>query len=170
RLIVLKALDQNGQGYTSTVVNALNFAVANKSALGIDVINMSLGHPIYEPAATDPLVQAVESAVRAGIVVVVSAGNNGGDPKTHEVGYAGISSPGNAPSAITVGALDMADTAARGDDSIPWYSSRGPSWYDAFQKPDLVVPGHHLVSDIDGDGTLYNTYPQLIVSGSSLDR
>src|SRR5262249_20179915 len=44
RLIVLKALDENGEGYTSAVVNAINFAVAKKAALGIDVINLSLGH------------------------------------------------------------------------------------------------------------------------------
>ena len=113
RLIHLKALDENGEGFTSTVVAALKFAVVNKAALGIDVINLSLGHPIYEPAATDPLVQAVEEAVRAGIVVVASAGNNGGDPVTHQVGYGGINSPGNAPSAITVGAFDMAGTASQ---------------------------------------------------------
>ncbi|MGH3522675.1 MAG: S8 family serine peptidase, partial [Mycobacterium sp.] len=159
----LKVLDANGEGFTSTVANALNFAVANKAKLGIDVINMSLGHPIYEPAATDPLVQAVERAVRAGIVVVVSAGNNGGDPATHAVGYAGINSPGNAPSAITVGAFDMAGTPGRGDDTVPWYSSRGPTWYDGYQKPDLVAPGHHMVSDIDKTSTLYRAYPQYVV-------
>ena len=44
------------------MINALAFATANKAALGIDVINLSLGHPIYESVATDPLVQAVEAA------------------------------------------------------------------------------------------------------------
>jgi serine protease AprX len=162
KLIHLKALDENGEGYTSWVVNAVNFAVANRERLGIDVINMSLGHPVYEPAASDPLVQAVERAASAGIVVVVSAGNNGGDPETHEVGYAGINSPGNAPSAITVGALDMNGTADRSDDTVPWYSSRGPTWYDAYQKPDLLAPGHRLISSIDRESTLYRTYPQFI--------
>jgi serine protease AprX len=79
RFIVLKALDQAGVGYTSNVINAINFAVDNKVAFGIDVMNLSLGHPIYEPAGNDPLVAAVERAVSAGIVVVVSAGNFGGD-------------------------------------------------------------------------------------------
>jgi len=69
RLIGLKVLDKNGAGATSTVLAALQFATANKTALGIDVINLSLGHPIYESAATDPLVLAVEAAVRSGIVV-----------------------------------------------------------------------------------------------------
>ena len=85
---------------------------------------------LLEPAATDPLVQAVELAVRAGIVVVVSAGNYGINPQTGLPGYAGILSPGNAPSAITVGALMTGDTAVRTDDRLAPYSSRGPSWYD----------------------------------------
>ena len=102
KIISLRVLDSNGGGYTSNVIKAVEFAVANRTSLGIHIINLSLGHPIYEPAANDPLVLAVESAVRAGIVVVVSAGNFGQDPNG-VVGYAGISSPGNAPSAITVG-------------------------------------------------------------------
>ena len=111
-LIGLKVLDANGQGYTSSVISAIEFAVANRTQLGIDVINLSLGHPILEPSATDPLVQAVEAASRAGIVVVASAGNFGVDPATGQVGYAGITSPGDAPSAITVGAVDINGTAS----------------------------------------------------------
>ena len=56
---------RRARGYTSDVIAAIEFATANKAALGIDVINLSLGHPIYEPAATDPLVQAVEARRRA---------------------------------------------------------------------------------------------------------
>ena len=79
---MLKVLDENGQGYTSDVINAIEFVTKHKSRLGIDIINLSLGHPILEPAATDPLVQAVEAAVRAGIVVVAAAGNVGVSPST----------------------------------------------------------------------------------------
>ena len=166
RLIVLKALDSTGVGYTSNVINAINFAVANKATLGIDVINLSLGHPIYEPAGTDPLVAAVERAVAEGIVVVVSAGNFGGDPVTREVGYAGITSPGNAPSAITVGALETYQTVARGDDAVAWYSSRGPTWYDGYQKPDIVAPGSHLASDVSSGSALINEYPRGVLKTS----
>ena len=159
KYIALKVLDQNGAGYTSNVIAAINWVVANKSKYHIDVINLSLGHPVYEPAATDPLVQAVENAVAAGIVVVAAAGNFGGDPVTHVTGYAGITSPGNAPDAITVGAVDTAQTMARGDDAVAWYSSRGPTWYDAYQKPDIVAPGSKLVSDVDSRSALYSSYP-----------
>ena len=104
RLLSLKVLNKNGSGRTSDVIRALEFAVANKTRFNIKVVNLSLGHPIFEPAATDPLVEAVEEAIRAGLIVVTAAGNFGTNPKTGQQGYAGITSPGNAPSAITVGA------------------------------------------------------------------
>ena len=108
---------------------------------------MSLGHPPYEDAATDPLDQAVEQAVQAGLVVVTSAGNYGMNPDTGQVGYAGIASPGNTPDALTVGAVMTQDTETRTDDRVAPYSSRGPTWYDGFAKPDVVAPGHKLTSD-----------------------
>src|SRR4030095_3846671 len=93
RLIGLKVLNSQGRGTTDDVVRAIEFAVTNKAVLGIDVLNLSLGHPIFEPAATDPLGQAVEHATRAGIAVVVSAGNFGMSSTSGQTGYAGIASP-----------------------------------------------------------------------------
>jgi serine protease AprX len=146
RLIGLRVLNEQGQGDTANVVRAIEFAIANKDLLGIDVLNLSLGHPIYEPAASDPLVQAVEHATREGIVVVVSAGNFGLNRKTGVSGYGGIASPGNAPSALTAGAVRTFNTVTRVDDRVAPYSSRGPSWYDGFAKPDFVAPGDNLLS------------------------
>ena len=161
KLIGLKVLDANGAGYTSTVIAAIEFAVANKHALGIDVINLSLGHPILESAKTDPMVLAVEKAVASGIVVVCSAGNWGMNPTTKKVGYAGITSPGNARSAITVGAADTHASAARFDDNVADYSSRGPSWYDGYAKPDVVAPGSNLISNASLNGSLFAKHPEL---------
>ena len=146
RLIGLRVLNDKGQGVTANVVRAIEFAIANKDLLGIHVLNLSLGHPIYEPAASDPLVQAVEHATRAGIIVVASAGNFGMNRKTGLPGYGGISSPGNAPSALTTGAVRTFNTVTRLDDRVAPYSSRGPSWYDGFMKPDVVAPGDNLLS------------------------
>ncbi len=168
RLVGLKVLDETGAGRTSHVIAALEFATANRASLGIHVVNLSLGHPIYEPAATDPLVQAVEAAVRAGLVVVVSAGNIGRNPTTGELGYAGITSPGNAPSAITVGALDTRGTISRLDDVVTPYSSRGPSWFDAFAKPDVVAPGHGLVATVSPTSTLATTLASMRVGSEDL--
>ena len=164
RLIVLKALDKTGAGYTSDVIRAIDFAVANKGRFGIHIINLSLGHPIAAPAGADPLVQAVERATRAGLIVVVAAGNMGVNPATGQPGYAGITSPGNAPSAITVGAARTEATVTRGDDRIPNYSSAGPTWYDRLVKPDVVAPGHNIVAVAAKQSTIYKTYPQLLAA------
>ena len=165
RIISLKVLDANGTGYTSSVLRALEFAIENREKLKIDIVNLSLGHPIYESPETDPLVRAVEDAVRSGMVVVASAGNYGLNQETGEVGYAGIASPGNAPSAITVGAVNMHDTADRGDDTAAPYSSRGPAWYSGLAKPDLVAPGHRLVAVGAYNSTLYGAHAERRVWG-----
>jgi serine protease AprX len=159
RLISLKVLDASGSALTSTVLDAIQFAITNRDTLGIDVINLSLGHPILEPAFSDPLVQAVEAASRAGIVVVVAAGNVGRNVVTGVPGYAGILSPGDAPSAITVGAVDTDNTVTRSDDAVPAYSSRGPTWYTALPKPDVVAPGQNLISDAAPGSTLFLELP-----------
>lgn len=156
-LVGLKVLDAEGQGRTSDVIAALDFIAANHARLGVRIVNLSLGHPILEPAADDPLVQAVERASAAGLVVVVSAGNFGQHPETGVSGYAGITSPGNAPSALTVGSLDMHGTWDRRDDTVSPFSSRGPTWYDALVKPDVVAPGHGLFAVSADASTLEET-------------
>ena len=37
----------------------------------------------------------------------------------------------------------------------PAFSSRGPTWFDALAKPDVVAPGVHLVSNTDTSSYLY---------------
>ena len=159
----LKVLDENGAGYTSDVIDAIEFAIANKTALDIDVINLSLGHAPYESATTDPLVRAVEQASAAGIVVVVSAGNIGINPATGLPGYGGITSPGNARSAITVGASQTMGTVGRADDVVGPFSSRGPTWNDRYAKPDVVAPGHKIVQTVGVASNLSVRNPTLRV-------
>ncbi len=83
---------------TDNVVKAIEEAVAD----GMDVINISFGSvSLGPPEEPDPQVEAVENAVAAGVVVCVAAGNFGPERAT-------ITSPGTAPSAITVGAVTNA--------------------------------------------------------------
>jgi serine protease AprX len=175
----LKVLDGTGVGKTSDVISAIEFVIANRSRLNIKVINLSLGHPILSDAADDPLVQAVEQASAAGVIVVASGGNCGEKVSDGSVGYMGITSPGNAPSAITVGAVMTHNTVTRDDDQVAPYSSRGPTWFDAYPKPDVVAPGHLLASDASLSSYLYtqltqnhvqsgNGQPLLELSGSSM--
>lgn len=79
--------------------------------------------------------------------------------KKGEPGYTGITSPGNAPSAITVGAADTKNTVKRGDDAVAKFSSRGPSWFDAYAKPNVIAPGYRLVADATLNSYLYGLLP-----------
>jgi serine protease AprX len=142
RLISVRALGPDGSGYTSDIIAGIDWVVANKALYNIRVLNLSLGHPVYESYKTDPLCRAVKTANDAGIVVVVAAGNDGGIGS----GFGTITSPGNEPNVITVGALDDRGTVSRTDDVLAPYSSKGPTLVDFIAKPDLVAPGTYIQS------------------------
>ncbi len=161
-LVSLRVLDSRGRGTTSDVIAALDWCIANADAHALRVVNLSLGQPAAEPADEDPLAQAVERAWRAGLVVVVSAGNAGGVGS----GYGTISSPGHDPLVITVGALDDHGTASRGDDDVAAFSSRGPTRFDATVKPDLVAAGVAVASLRAAHSTLDREMPEARVPDS----
>ncbi len=163
-LVALKVLDDQGFGFISGVIDAIDYAVANRSALGIRVINLSVGSGIYESYHTDPLAQAAKRAVDAGIVVVASAGNIGQNA-AHEALYGGVTSPGNAPWVLTVGASNHRGTVSRADDTVAVFSSRGPTWIDFSAKPDLVAPGVGIESLADPQGTLYRELHDFLLDG-----
>ncbi len=146
-LINLRVLDENGNGTDSAVIAAIQTAISLQSTYNIRVINLSLGRPIWESYAKDPLCQAVEQAWKAGIVVVVAAGNDGRDLAFNSEGYGTIEAPGNDPYVLTVGAMRSMGTPGAGDDLIASYSSKGPSFIDHISKPDIVAPGN-LVSSL----------------------
>jgi Subtilase family len=103
------------------------------------------------------LCQAVEAAWKAGIVVVVAAGNDGRDTSVN--GYGTITAPGNDPYVITVGAMNTMGTPDRSDDVMTTYSSKGPTAIDHIVKPDLVAPGNRVISLQAGQkATLVNSY------------
>jgi serine protease AprX len=159
-IINLKVLDQNGSGLASTVIAAIEQAIQLQSTYNIRVINLSLGQPVYESYTLDPLCQAVEQAWSAGIVVVTAAGNFGRDNSQGTNGYATITSPGNDPFVITVGATNMHNTPFRFDDTVASYSSKGPTAIDHVVKPDLIAPGNNIISLLASPNcTLVATYP-----------
>ena len=145
-LISLKVLDSHGNGQDSYVIAAIDAAISLKSKYNIRVINLSLGRPLTTSYKNDPLCQAVEAAWKAGIVVVVAAGNDGRDNSQGTKGYGSIYAPGNDPYVITVGATNNKNTATLSNCVIATYSSKGPTGIDHIVKPDLVAPGNRVVS------------------------
>ena len=164
-LLVEKVLDASGQGYISNVIAAIDYAIANKDALRLRVINLSVAAGVYESYNTDPLTLAAKRAVEAGLVVVSAAGNLG-RAADGTAQYGAIGAPGNAPWVITVGASSHNGTADRADDSIAGFSSRGPAPIDYQAKPDLVAPGLGIESLAEAGSTLWNTKPLMRLWGS----
>ena len=163
-LVGLKVLDAQGNGYMSNVIAAIDHAIAVKDLYNIRVINLSVASGVFESYATDPLTLAARRAVNAGIVVVAAAGNLGANANG-DVQYGGITSPGNAPWVLTVGAGSHQGTPHRSDDTLAPFSSRGPTWIDFSAKPDLIAPCVGTESLSDPSSTLYTTHADYLLDG-----
>jgi serine protease AprX len=167
-LVSLKVLDADGRGVISNVIAALDWAITNRAAYNIRVINLSVGAAVTESYDTDPLAQAAKRAVDAGIVVVAAAGNLGknslGEPQ-----YGAITAPGNSPWVLTVGAYSTQGTVTRKDDVMALYSSRGPTAIDYLAKPDLVAPGTGVVSLSEPTSLMYSTKSEYLLDGTQLE-
>ena len=169
--VSLRVLNSQGKGTLSGLLAAVDWVLANRTLYKIRVANMSLGMPAIDSYKNDPACKAVRRMVDAGIVVVVAAGNNGKDSSGRKL-YGGIHSPGNEPSAITVGAMNTYGTDARSDDTVTTYSSRGPTrsystdllgrkHFDNLVKPDLVAPGNKIVGAQAANNYIFTQYPQV---------
>src|SRR6266851_4948602 len=136
-------------GNSPEIVAGIEAAVTD----GMDVLNLSLGEPEVEPTR-DIVVAALNHAADAGVVPVVAAGNDGG-------GGGSISSPANAPQAITVAASTEGDDGPA--DVIAGFSSTGPTPISLELKPDVTAPGVDLLSSLPG-----NTWSAHDWSGTSM--
>lgn len=132
-LVGVKVLDGSGSGTFSDVIKGIQWATDNKDKYNIRVISMSLGGYAWRPWDKDPVALAVEKAYEKGIVPVIAAGNEGPSRGT-------IATPGIAPHAVTIGALDDRGTVDRSDDRMANFTSRGPT-NDGIVKPNVASPG-----------------------------
>jgi len=73
QIISIRALYPDGTGYSSDILSAIDWAIQYRTAYNIRVLNLSLGHPVFESYRTDPMCQAVRKAYDSGILVVVAA-------------------------------------------------------------------------------------------------
>jgi subtilisin family serine protease len=121
-----KVLNRYGWGTSSWIIAGIEWAVTKRA----DIISMSLGG--WPTDGNDPLSLAVDWAFDQGALVVVAAGNLGS--------YFGVTTPGAARKALTVGAVDDSD-------NIAWFSSRGPT-LDYRVKPEIVAPGVGICSSV----------------------
>ncbi len=102
-IINVKVSNDDGSALMKNVIQGLQWVLENKNTYNIRVVNISLNSAVAESYNTSPLDAAVEILWFNGIVVVVSAGNNGNGA---------IYPPANDPFVITVGAVDDKGTAS----------------------------------------------------------
>ena len=137
---------------TPEIVAAIEAAVTDR----MDVVNLSFGE-IEIPPSRDLVSAAMNAAADAGVVPVVSAGNDYSD-----FGNGSISSPANATKVIAVAAASGGH-AAPTPDRIAGFSSAGPTQFTLRLKPDVTAPGSGVLSSVpEGEG-LWDTW-----SGTSM--
>jgi serine protease AprX len=158
RVISVKTAGANGVADVSTVLQGMHWVSAYAGSLDIRVLSLAWGAPSTQSPALDPLNYAVERLWKQGIVVVVAAGNSGPGPST-------VSKPGDDPMVITVGAYDDRGDADPGNDSVPAWSSQGPT-AEGVSKPDLVAPGRTLISTRSPGSTIERENPTALVGSS----
>jgi serine protease AprX len=157
-LVDVRVADSSGQAPTSNIIAGLDWILAHKDQYNIRVVNMSLGSTSASSIAFNPLDKAVEKLWLSGIVVVASSGN-AGDPN----GPVPIGAPANDPFIITVGGLDLNNTAGTSDDfRIPW-SSYGVT-ADGFVKPDIAASGRFMIGPVPANSALATKEPDRVVA------
>lgn len=120
QLIILKALNRNGQGTLKGIIDAINYA----TKLNVDIISMSLG----TSNNVEELHKSIKSSVDKNILVVCAAGNEGDkNGLTDEYSY-----PAAYNEVISVGAVDFKRSASR--------------FTNSNKEVDLVAPGVDIIS------------------------
>ena len=151
RLVNVRVGDSHGAADITQLLAAIDWVVQHRhdNGMNIRVINLSYGTnggKIGYGAA--PLAYAVEVAWRKGIVVVVSAGNDGWSADR-------LTNPAIDPFVISVGAEDTKGTISPSDDTVATYSNKG----SGNRYPDLIAPGSHIQSLRDTNSFIDANFP-----------
>ena len=112
QLVDVRVLDENGIGQLSDVLAGIDWAIANRKAYNIRVLNLSLTSPTTGSFLNDPLCRAARAATSLGITVVAAAGNFGVTASGAEL-LGAMGAPAIEPSVITVGSANHHDTYSR---------------------------------------------------------
>lgn len=138
RAVVGKVLDAEGNGNSQAMLEGIDWIIELKQKIPIHILNISVGvKSDYHTKNEQMMINAVEKAWDAGLVVVCASGNNGPAPMS-------LSPMAMSRIVITVGCHDLGYRAKNGyrcEDC----SGRGPSRYD-IKKPDIVAPGTDIMS------------------------
>jgi serine protease AprX len=149
-LVSVKVGDNTGAADVSQIIAGVDWVVDHADELNIGVLNLAYASGSSLPYTSDPLTYALERAWKAGIVVVVAAGNDGR-------GSHSLASPAIDPYVIAVAAVE-----AKKDPRfvVPSWMSSG----DGVRNPDVSAPGAHIISLRDPLSRIDIEHPEGYVS------
>ena len=154
-LHIYKVLNTSGNGQIDTLTAAIRDILENRRENQVKIINISVGMTDgINQSQQDKLLDIVNEAWKAGIVVVAAAGNNGPGENT-------VTCPGIAKKIITVGSVDDNNPGA-GRGLKRGYSGRGPT-AECVVKPEILAPGTGIRSC-----GIRNPYAFSVKSGTSM--
>ncbi|MCK5022695.1 MAG: S8 family serine peptidase [Candidatus Aenigmarchaeota archaeon] len=131
KIVTVKALRNDGVGYESDIIAAINYCVDNKDLYGISVIAMALGGGSFDGYCDAVFVTSEANyATTQGIFVVAASGNSG---------TANLTAPACGTNVTSIGATNINDT-------IYCATSINPLL-------DLLAPGVGITSTSLGGGT-----------------
>lgn len=150
QLVAIKVLRDDGSGYLSDTVAALDWIYSNNASLNVKVVNMSLGSlTLYTPPCDSeyPAMTTVITNLRnSGVISFAASGNDSSASQ--------MSLPACISTAVSVGAVYDANVGG-----INWGVCTDPT--TTADKvvcitngvPDLQAPGALITSSVNGGGT-----------------
>ncbi len=145
-----------GDSTLQTLMEGLSWAIEQ----GADIVSMSLGFRYYEPLFAQIFDMLI---AQYGILPVVAIGNEN---------HGNTSSPGNAYSAFSVGAIEKMPRGSQVD--VAFFSSGASLVFPGQEpnalvnKPDLVAPGAQIYSCIPPTKTPSGIYEYTYMNGTSM--
>ncbi|NET26586.1 S8 family serine peptidase [Okeania sp. SIO1I7] len=138
-IAALDVFGGNGLATENDIVEAVDWAIANKNTYNIEAINMSLGGSQKNTAPlsdnSSSLGQAIAQAKSAGILSIVASGNDGYTD--------GISWPAAVESAVSVGATYDYTGTYGNDNAEP---DRVAIFSNSAQFLDILAPGSRITA------------------------
>jgi serine protease AprX len=137
-LLSVKVAGADGSTSLGQVLAGVQLVDSAADRFNVRVLLLAVDSESPLPPDLDPLSWALRTVWSHGVVVVVPAGNNGGEPGS-------IAAPGEDPWLLTAGSVDDQGTPDVSDDTVAHSTGTGPTrWGD--EKPEIAAPGEHLVS------------------------
>ncbi len=137
RLVLVKVSTPRGHIKETDILRGLRWVYDTHKRLGVQIVNISVGGDFVSHDPNHPLHKIIRKLTKAGVNVVVAAGNRS---------VPHLLPPASAADAITVGGLDDRNSLH----SAEWvlYHHNYGDIYDNGHKPELIAPANWIASPI----------------------